>query len=107
MGLTSSRNDSLSWVSHNKNLTFDNMIDDILVNNLDNVTFDVTEKKTTKIYLPFVGHCLQYKHSLKNGNKVPIATSKLDKNLVVYVTDPHYTTNYGLMFQSQTGDKIK
>ena len=107
MGLTSSRNDSLSWVSHNTNLTFDNMINDILDNNLDLIVLEYPKLETTKIYLPFVGYCLQYKHSLKNGNKVPIATSKLDKNLVVYVTDPHYTTNYGLMFQSQTGDKIK
>ena len=109
LGTTSSRNDSLSWVSHNENLTFDNVIDNILVSNIDNisVTNGATEQKTSKIYLPLIGECLQYKHSLKHGNKVLISTTNLYKPVVVYVTDPHFTTNYGLQFQSQSGDKIK
>ena len=103
-------NDSLSWGAHNNNKTFDAMVNDILDDNdLDMVEIENKTKSTAhKMYLPFLGNCLQYTHTFTHGNTIIIITAKkFSKPFTVYVTDPNYSTNYGVKIDSQLGDNIR
>ena len=103
-------NDSLSWGAHNNNKTFDAMVNDILDDNdLEMVEIEnKTKSPAHKMYLPFLGNCLQYTHTFTHGNTIIIITAKkFSKPFTVYVTDPNYSTNYGVKIDSQLGDNIR
>ena len=107
-----SMNDTLSWGAHNNNKTFDAMVNDILDDNdLDMVVIETYAGKGTadRLYLPFFGNCLQYTHTFKNANWnwITVSAENLSKPLAVYVTDPNYSTNYGIKIDSQVGDNIR
>ena len=101
---------TLSWGAHYKNNTFGEMVNDILDDDdLENVAIqtDVKAGSTSRLYLPFLGNCLQYMHKLKDGNWVIVSAQNSSKPLAVYVTDPNYSTNYGIKIDSQVGDNIR
>ena len=105
-----SNNETLSWGAHHNNKTFDAMVNDILDDNdLDLVEIE-TQTNTMfahRLYLPFLGNCLQYIHTFKNGNYITVYAKNFSKPLAIYVTDPNYSTNYGIKIDSQVGDNIR
>ena len=105
-----SNNETLSWGAHHNNKTFDAMVNDILDDNdLDLVVIgNETENRTThRLYLPFLGNCKQHRPKFTNENTITVYATNFSKPLAIYVTDPNYSTNYGIKIDSQVGDNMR
>ena len=105
-----SENSLLSWGTYH-NISFEELLDNILdTDDLDSVKIgNFKEKFSTirRVYMPAHGYCLQYKHDYNKGDFLEISFKKIENSLSVYITDPQFSTHYGIYYRTHLGDKIK